>query len=482
MNDAAAKPPKRAELLVAAIEQRIEREQLQPGASLGTEPVLMAQYGVSRETLRNAIRQLERHGVARMRRGGGGGGGGLVIEAAASQTAVHAITAHLEFSDIGWSEIVEARALIDIEAAVEASRRSDEFSAARLRQLTAELDRGSTVPREIARRHLALPTAIAELAANPVISLFSSALSDWTLDILPSELGSPELRDREMHLVNDILRELVEAIVRGDEAASRKAAEAFSARSIKVSQFIESRRRRTRVDEWFKTSRPDSDDKLAQRLALALAQDVAARGWPDERFGAEAELMDRFGVSRSIWREAIRLLEMHGIARPRRGRGGGLMIGRPDAAYTIDSARRYLRRAHLKQSHYLDMRSVLEAGAIGLAITRATEEEMIELKRLGKRLAQSDDSQTVAAAVNWHCHLSTLCGNRALSLLLRILLSLTQDPNANVPPAIAELLRQRHFKLSQAVVARDEAKAHRIAHEHFEWLQEMLDLQLGSLS
>ncbi|MGH8446334.1 MAG: FadR/GntR family transcriptional regulator, partial [Solimonas sp.] len=170
--------PKRAELLVAAIEGRIEQEQLQPGTPLGTEAQLMAQHQISRETLRNAIRQLERHGVAAMRRGGGGGGGGLIVAAPASETAVRAITAHLELSDIGWSEIVEARGLIDAQAAVLASRRIDARGTARLRQLIAELDGGPSTVRDTARRHLALPDAVAGICGNPVVLLFSRAPPD----------------------------------------------------------------------------------------------------------------------------------------------------------------------------------------------------------------------------------------------------------------------------------------------------------------
>lgn len=473
--------PKRAELLVAAIEDRVEREQLQPGFSLGTEPQLMALYQVSRETLRNAIRQLERHGVATMRRGGDGGGGGLVVAASASQTAVHAITAHLEFSDIGWAEIVEARTLIDIESAVLASRRVDAAAIARLRQLSIDLDHGPSTVRDMSRRHLALPGAIADIAGNPVVKLFTAALSDWTVDVLPSELGSKDMRDREMHRVNDVLRSLVEAVSIGDALGARQAAEAFAARSFKVSSLLEERRRRTAVDDWLKAGSADGESKLAHRLALALSHDVAMRGWPPERFGAEAELIARFGVSRSVWREAIRLLEMHGIARPQRGRGGGLMIGRPNAAYTIDSAKRYLRRAALQPADYLTVRNALEAGAIHLAVARASDADMQTLLVLSERIANADDSQIVAASIDWHAQLSGLGGNRALALLLRILFALTEQPQARLPEEIKTALRSRHARLTQALIARDETRAQAVAQEHVAWLNRVLELGLAAL-
>lgn len=471
-------------MLVAAIEDRVERERLQPGTSLGTESQLMAQYEVSRETLRNAIRQLERHGVAVMRRGGGGGGGGLSVAAPASMTAVHAITAHLEFSDIGWSEIVEARALLDAQSAVLASQRIDAPAAAHLRQLSDELDQGPATVRDIARRHIALPGAIAEISGNAVLQLFSKALGNWSADILPSELGSPTVRDREAHKVNDILRRVTEAIAAGDADAAQSAVNEFSAISLKVCKLLEQRRARSTSRDWMDSAvgGDSGEHKLAQRLALALARELAASGWPQQRFGDESGLIERFGVSRSVLREAIRMLELHGIVRPQRGRGGGLMIGRPNADYTIASAKRYLRRAGLSPADYLSVRAALEAGAIHLAVTRASDADLKALAELDAKLQAAGDSDITALAIQWHGQLSQLGRNRALSLLLRILFTLTEEQTQyQLPPDIARTLRQRNARLSRALVARDQQRALDLAQQHVDWLNQVLERGIAAL-
>lgn len=481
---APAARPKLAERLVAAIEDRVERERLQPGTPLGTEAQLMAQYTVSRETLRNAIRQLERHGVAAMRRGGGGGGGGLVVAATAAQTAVRAIAAHLELSDIGWSEIVEARALIDAQAAVLASRRIDAAGTARLQHVLGELDSGPATVRDISRRHLALPGAIADISGNPVLQLFWQALSNWSTDIVPDELGAAAVRDRETRRVNDILRALGAAVIAGDASAARQASDAFNASSVKVSRLLEERRRRRSADDWLTTADPgtEGEPKLAQKLALALARDVAARGWPRERFGDEAGLIARFGVSRSILREAIRLLELHGIVRPQRGRGGGLMIGQPNADHTIASAKRYLRRAGLVPADYLAVRETMETGAIHFAIVRASDDDLTQLAELNRHIQRADDTHIIALAIDWHAQLSSLGRNRALSLMLRILFTLTEETQARLPADISETLRKRHARLTQALLARNEARVQTLAREHVAWLNQILERGLGALS
>ena len=40
--------------------------------------------------------------------------------------------------------------------------------------------------------------------------------------------------------------------------------------------------------------------------------------------GAEAELRERYGVSRAVLREAVRILEYHGAVTTKRGPGGGV--------------------------------------------------------------------------------------------------------------------------------------------------------------
>ncbi|MGH7293129.1 MAG: FadR/GntR family transcriptional regulator, partial [Myxococcota bacterium] len=331
-------------------------------------------------------------------------------------------------------------------------------------------------------RHLALPDAVAGICGNPVVLLFSRALSNWSADITPAELGTPAVRERETQRVNDILRALGEAIIAGDAKTARQAAEAFTDSSLKVSRLLEERRQRTTADDWAATADADGDGKLAQKLALALALDVAARGWPRERFGDEAGLIARFGVSRSILREAIRMLELHGIVRPQRGRGGGLMIGLPNADYTIASAKRYLRRAGLVPADYLAVRETLESGAIALAVRRGKDAEFADLETLNAQLQNADDSAITPIAIEWHARLSRLGHNRALSLLLRILFTLTEESQPRLPPTVATTLRKRHARLTKALVARKEDAAQAVAREHVAWLEEVLRLGLGTLT
>jgi DNA-binding FadR family transcriptional regulator len=64
---------KRAESVARHITKHVVAAGLRPGQLVGTEPELMEREGVSRAVLREAVRLLEHHQIARMRRGPGGG-------------------------------------------------------------------------------------------------------------------------------------------------------------------------------------------------------------------------------------------------------------------------------------------------------------------------------------------------------------------------------------------------------------------------
>src|SRR5437588_12748997 len=65
--------PKAAELVAAQRRREIVRGQLAEGAALPTESALVAQFGVSRPTLREAFRVLEAEALITVSRGARGG-------------------------------------------------------------------------------------------------------------------------------------------------------------------------------------------------------------------------------------------------------------------------------------------------------------------------------------------------------------------------------------------------------------------------
>src|SRR6204780_5085650 len=106
--------PKAAELVAAGIRGQIIRAELKQGDSLRAESELMETFGVSRPTLREAIRVLEMESLLRMRRGSRGG---AVVTAPDPTVAARAVGVLLQLRGVTLRDIHEARTMIEPMAA-----------------------------------------------------------------------------------------------------------------------------------------------------------------------------------------------------------------------------------------------------------------------------------------------------------------------------------------------------------------------------
>src|ERR1700683_2485466 len=89
----------------------------------------------------------------------------------------------------------------------------------------------------------------------------------------------------------------------------------------------------------------DANAKRAAQVADLIVEDVMALGWPvGQVLGSESDLLERYTVSRAVFREAVRLVEHQQVARTRRGPGGGLVITEPTVGAVSDAVVLYLHR------------------------------------------------------------------------------------------------------------------------------------------
>jgi GntR family transcriptional regulator, transcriptional repressor for pyruvate dehydrogenase complex len=106
--------PKAAELLAARIRGQIIRRELKEGDTLPAESELMERFGVSRPTLREAIRVLEMESLLRMRRGSRGG---ALVTAPDPRVAARAVGVLLQLRGVSLRDLHEARTMIEPMAA-----------------------------------------------------------------------------------------------------------------------------------------------------------------------------------------------------------------------------------------------------------------------------------------------------------------------------------------------------------------------------
>ena len=157
---------------------------------------------------------------------------------------------------------------------------------------------------------------------------------------------------------------------------------------------------------------------LASVIARQIEDEVVARGWPvGEVLGSENDLLETFGVSRAVLREAIRIVEHTGAARMRRGPGGGLIVSDPDRSAVVTAMSIWFSYLDISIAELLEARGPLLVGACRLAANRPPANEVEALFELIDKAevsggATSDNVQAIEGAI------ATLSRNPVLSLFI----------------------------------------------------------------
>jgi len=106
-------------------------------------------------------------------------------------------------------------------------------------------------------------------------------------------------------------------------------------------------------------------------------------GWPEgEVVGAEAELLERFGVSRPLFREAVQLVEHRHGARMRRGPGGRLVVAAASVDAVADAVSVYLFYVGAEIDDVFEARLSVQEAAAELAPARLDEGHVTALRPL----------------------------------------------------------------------------------------------------
>ena len=167
--------PKAAELVARRLRGGIVRGQTPVGEPLASEKELMERFGVSRPTLRAALRILETQSLVEVRRGSRGGT--WVCSPSIDVTARRA-GAFLQYHRATVDDVHRARALVEPPAvAILANRRDPE----QLAQLQSTLDEEASVLEDPAVVRVVgerFHAEIVELAGNQTLIVFSSMLQE----------------------------------------------------------------------------------------------------------------------------------------------------------------------------------------------------------------------------------------------------------------------------------------------------------------
>ena len=226
----------------------------------------------------------------------------------------------------------------------------------------------------------------------------------------------------------------------------------------------------------YTTERPaPRSEKLGAAISRQIESDIIDLGWPTGRvIGSESELIARYGVSRAVLREAVRLLEHRQVAGMRRGPGGGLVVRSPAMSALIEVLATYLDFVGVSAEELHEARSVLETLGARLAATRIDDEGAEALRSH----VEAEASRNTNVAAGFHLVVAERSANPALALFVRTLIAVIgrRIVRADLSPAKVRESGEEHVLLAQAIIDGKPLVAQRLMADHLEatsWLDRM---------
>jgi DNA-binding FadR family transcriptional regulator len=193
---------------------------------------------------------------------------------------------------------------------------------------------------------------------------------------------------------------------------------------------------------------------------------------PGMRLPPERELAEKLGVSRTVIREAVRILVVKGLLETRPGVGTIVRQVTRDQIVEPLSLLMQTQQGGISVDHLHQVRSILEVEIAALAALQATEEDIIALRQV---LIEMDEVKNVPEAFaakdsEFHQGLAKTTYNPLLIILLDSIRDLMREVRLMVTrhPGLGEQVMPDHEKILGRVAAQDPDGARRAMEEHLE--------------
>ncbi len=204
-----------------------------------------------------------------------------------------------------------------------------------------------------------------------------------------------------------------------------------------------------------------SKERLVDRVVGELEQlIVGGQLEPETRLPAERDLAEQLGVSRTVVREASRILVTKGLLEIQPG--VGTMVRQITNEQIVEPLNLLLRTrtgGKVSFDHLHQVRSILEIEIAGLAAAHATDADIARLRQImaAMEAAQDDPDQLAIHDADFHSALAQMTHNPLLAILVDSIRDLLQEYIALVTRFLDP--RQEnlplHYRLLERIEARD---------------------------
>jgi GntR family transcriptional repressor for pyruvate dehydrogenase complex len=197
---------------------------------------------------------------------------------------------------------------------------------------------------------------------------------------------------------------------------------------------------------------------------------------PGDRLPSEKELGAQFGLSRTVVREALRVLESQGLVFIKVGAGGGAFVAAPSTLPVSQALVNMIRLQGLTIGELVEARLAIETCIVTFASERATPEDVAIMSRAiaaAEAGHAAGESHFTPHSVDFHVALARAAQSRGLLFAVNALRTPFYETLDRLLPDEGMALRaiKDHRKLLDAIVAHDGARARRVMRGHILYFQ-----------
>jgi DNA-binding FadR family transcriptional regulator len=213
----AVRVPKTAELVAQLLRQRIVRGELSEGETLPPEAGLMAEFRVSRPTLREAFRVLESEGLITVHRGSRGG---ARVRVPTVDVVARYAGLVLEHSGVSVADLSTAQAILEVACARTVASRRDPLQIADLRKAVEQAARVKDPLKQLEAQNR-FHQRLVEEAGNLTVGVLHSAVQQLIDLALMDRAATGSWRaSAAQHLGARAHQKFVDLLAAGDVEAS----------------------------------------------------------------------------------------------------------------------------------------------------------------------------------------------------------------------------------------------------------------------
>jgi GntR family transcriptional repressor for pyruvate dehydrogenase complex len=224
----------------------------------------------------------------------------------------------------------------------------------------------------------------------------------------------------------------------------------------------------------FKVERITAGGTLTDRVFEALTLLINGEDFrPGVRLPSETKMADRFGVSRTVIREAVSRLKSEGLVESRQGSGVFVRDRNMHAPFRIDPN---IMDSIESVLQVVELRMSLEGEIAALAATRRRREQLAAIRDALKliELDERAGKDGVDADIKFHRSIAEATGNPHFLALTEFLFNfLTRATRVTrsyeaTKAALSQQVKEEHQRIADAISRRDPDAARLTARQHME--------------